>query len=490
MRIENEAIEAWENPANGFSMQNVYNQLLQSTKHRSLTKQKLMKLIKHAINNRESVQVFAPVKKSFFHMYIPKINFGRCQMDLMDMSNENVQANHGYKWIFVFIDAYTKYAFAIAMKTKSIQDILKAFKSIVNEIAALAKLPLVPPKGTKIYKINCDNESAFLSKQFQEFCKEKDISLDFIRPGDHKAACFVERLNLTLRQKIERLKITLKTPNWVDYLDTLISSYNNTIHSATKTTPKQALTDNSKFNEILDEQLDEMNQVTSSNAYMHSMIKVGDHVRVLLQKNTFTKGTKPRWSKSVHTVLVIDPGNRYFVTDRSSYYKDYELLPVNEVNEVTFKNDQTNESDNEKDHSSILNDEKSVRDRNITGESKTTQLHRIRRKQNQAGVAPIDVEDIKEIQGVYFTAPKVAPTVTAHMTRSKKDKTSHRNSPYIPFKIHDEVKLDNQPIFLVQFYNYPAKKQWGWEPLDQLKGYEKLITEYRQSQRSDGRSVK
>lgn len=295
--------------SNGFSEKKIYRKL--KSKHPALTHKQLNTFI----NNQESKQLFVKNKSSSdYHLSIPKSPFARCQMDLLDLSNEVVNRNHGMKWLFVLIDSYTKLAFVRPMKSKSTINCLSAFMEINEEIWREHK--------ELILTVDCDNESAFTSREFSRYCEKNDITLHFSRNDDSKSKAFVERFNRTIREKINTAKSALNTNNWVDHIQPIIKAYNTTVHSSTKREPIEALTENS----FLDKQIDSQIQRKQSGT-----LRIGDDVRILKHRTAFEKGTDQRWSKTLHKIERIETGNKYYVNDRIHHYKDYELQPVSQV---------------------------------------------------------------------------------------------------------------------------------------------------------------
>lgn len=306
--IENE----YHNPKNGYNLRKIYQNLKPSNP--KLTQQ----FINTIINQQESDQLFKQKKSnSDFNIVIPKVPFARCQMDLLDLSNLVSNRNQGMKWLFVLVDSYTKLSFARPMKKKETKDCLEAFKTINEDVWEQFQ--------ELIQTVDCDNESAFLSKPFQKYCIDSDITLHFSRAGDSKSKAFIERFNRYLREKINKSMIARDSNNWTDVIQDIISAYNNTKHTTTKTPPVDAINDN----HVMDAKIDENRE--RKRTQKKTLPQIGDKVRVLKQKNIYTKGTDARWSKDIHTVERIESGNRYFVSGRESHYKDYELLPVSEV---------------------------------------------------------------------------------------------------------------------------------------------------------------
>ena len=294
---------------NAFSSDLIFKKLRPT--HPNLTK----RLIQQVINTQESKQLFTKTKSQSKHkLVIPRVPFARVQIDLLDLSNMIPNQNKGMKWLFVLIDAYTKIAYAEPMKKKDTTDCLAAFKKIHNDIWE--------KYNEMIQRIDLDNEKAFESKSFTTYCKEMGIELNFSRPYDSRSKAFIESFNRTLREKIQTYKAAKNTNNWVDFIPKLIKGYNNTRHSTLKISPEEAVIDNP----YLDEKIKEEEETKT-----FSKLRIGDLVRVLLHRTNFEKGTERKWSTDIHKIEKIELGNKYFVSDRKNYYKDYELLVVGEV---------------------------------------------------------------------------------------------------------------------------------------------------------------
>lgn len=299
----------YHNPKNGYSERRIYEHLKPT--HPNLTQ----KLIHSTLQKQESKQLFVKKKStSDYNLVIPKVPFGRCQMDLLDLSSLIANRNQGMKWLFVLVDSYTKLVFVRPMKKKETADCLAAFRSINEEVW--------DEYEELIQRVDCDNEAAFTSHSFRKYCKENEIELNFSRSYDSRSKAFVERTNRYLREKINESMIARDSNNWVDTIEDIVSAYNNTKQTTTKRKPVDAVTENSLLDRRIDLNRDRKQRVK---------IAIGDRVRVLLQTNIYSKGTDAKWSKTVHTVERTENGNRLFVSGREGYYKDYELLPVGEV---------------------------------------------------------------------------------------------------------------------------------------------------------------
>ena len=87
-------------------------------------------------------------------------------MDLLDMQNYSRQ-NHGYKWILLCIDTFTRKAYATALKNKSKFEVKNGFERIyTNEM--------------KIKLIITDSGNEFLNAPVQELLKNLKIRHDTV----------------------------------------------------------------------------------------------------------------------------------------------------------------------------------------------------------------------------------------------------------------------------------------------------------------------
>ena len=91
--------------------------------------------------------------------------------------------------------------------------------------------------------IRCDQEQAFKAKQFEIFCKNKNIKLILAPAGDHRGTGMVERLIQTLKRRLAVLDID---PMWSsETLSARIASVIENIRlipdKTTKVTPFEAL---------------------------------------------------------------------------------------------------------------------------------------------------------------------------------------------------------------------------------------------------------
>ena len=101
-----------------------------------------------------------------------------------------------------------------------------------------------------------------------------------------------ERFIRTLKNKIFKHMTPISKNVYFDGLDDIVNKYNNTVHRSIKMKPIDVTSDSyAEYNED--------SNVTKPK------FKVGDHVRILKYKNTFSKGCTQNWLEEVFVVSKI-----------------------------------------------------------------------------------------------------------------------------------------------------------------------------------------
>eukprot|EP01059_Diplonema_ambulator_P033426 TRINITY_DN6978_c1_g1_i1.p2 TRINITY_DN6978_c1_g1~~TRINITY_DN6978_c1_g1_i1.p2 ORF type:complete len:313 (+),score=-32.54 TRINITY_DN6978_c1_g1_i1:1599-2537(+) len=208
------------------------------------------------------------------------------QMDLLDFQKLKTR-NRGYAWILIAVDVFTRYAYAIPLKKKTMTETRDGIVKLLSQLPKSQPLPK---------RIISDNGNEFLNKEVGELFDLYNITHDTNEVGDHNALGIIDRFSRTIRERLERHFSVNKTDNWVDYIDDIVKSYNNTPHSTLHMrTPASILKDDE---EILADNIDK-------GAYEYRAVprlKVGDLVRKSLKKNIFSKGTKQQYTKETFKV--------------------------------------------------------------------------------------------------------------------------------------------------------------------------------------------
>ena len=145
------------------------------------------------------------------------------QAHLVDVQNLS-RYNKGTKYLLTCIDIFSKYAWAVPLKKKQGQELVKAFQTILAS-------------GGKPLKLQTDQGTEFLNRVFQKFIRENNI--EFFTVKSALKASVVELFNRTFKNKMYKYFTAKNTLTNIDVLPQLVKSYNSTYHRSIKMKPTQ-----------------------------------------------------------------------------------------------------------------------------------------------------------------------------------------------------------------------------------------------------------
>ena len=231
-------------------------------------------------------------------------------MDLVDMTDIST-SNKNYKYLLVAIDVFSRYAFVIPLRSKSTEFVGEALKEIIYE--------------TQPYIINCDLGSEFISKNFQTLLAREGKEINYVPVHEHKKIAIVDRFVRTLRQKINMYMAQHHTTTYIDVLQQLVYNYNHAYHTGIKKVPADVTN--------LDPHIIKVNTEKYNKAFAsESLFNVGDTVRYIINRTSFSKGTLPQWTKTVHSIISSDAHS--YVLENGQTKKYYELQKVDDVQKL------------------------------------------------------------------------------------------------------------------------------------------------------------
>jgi IS30 family transposase len=198
-------------------------------------------------------------------------------VDLTFWSNEN----NGYKFILTVVDVLSKYALAYPLKSKSADDVTKAFEELFKHV--------IPEK------LWFDEGKEFYNKKLAAVLKKHNIEF-YSTHGDHKCAV-IERFNRTLRGRMFKMFTKKNNRDWIHILNDLIKNYNNSKHSTIKMKPIEAIK-KTNYDE-LSHNFNNKNPIIMNTA---PKLKVGDYVRISRVKQLFEKGETRNWSLEIFKI--------------------------------------------------------------------------------------------------------------------------------------------------------------------------------------------
>ena len=261
-------------------------------------------VVKWYYDNQAIVQIFKPYEENHVRVPITTTSpFNRVYIDSMYLS-----LNNSTVAFINIMDLFSKYAysnlFIIPKNTSAVKSIyaLKTFDNFLEKIG-----------NKKIGSVMCDVGSEFQG-DFQKGLIEKKIPQTFADAGDKSATSPIERFNKTLRLSIAKYRMVYGKITQ-EALNTIIDSYNNSMHSTLKYSPNQIIESKELANEVY------KNYDTMKAESKYTPRK--GWVRIKLETNVFSK-LKAVWSNELYEIESFKNG-RYTLKGKSGKYRDEDL---------------------------------------------------------------------------------------------------------------------------------------------------------------------
>jgi hypothetical protein len=255
-----------------------------------------MKDVKEFYQQQAETEIIKPVSKM---KYTYNSITARYAGDIyeIDILVYNRFEQHKQKYILVVIDIYSRFVQAVSMSSREMSKVIPKLVEIIKVMGAP-------------YKIKADNE--FDNKYFNKLMNDLHVKTSFSDPYEVNKNAIVERFNKTLALNLKRIRLSTKNNDWPSYLKKVVDNYNNTYHETTKHSPDDI------FNKGM------FNEQTVIRVIPN--LNVGDNVRKILEKKTFSKGDRNTHSTEVYKILKIEKGRYLISDDTDRLYKYYELL--------------------------------------------------------------------------------------------------------------------------------------------------------------------
>jgi len=217
------------------------------------------------------------------------------QADLVDMQQYS-GVNKSYKYILCIIDCFTKYSWALPLKSKKGEEVAAA----ASKIFARNSPNL----------LHVDQGREFYNKHFEALVKKHNIKM--YSTFSAVKASIVERFNRTLKQRMFKEFTSRGSRDWITILPSLIDDYNSSTHRTIGMTPVQADADPTRV---------ELKYAVEKT--VKTKFNVGDKVRISVYKGVFTKGYLPNWSTEIFTVIKVNK-----TTPATFILQDYTGRPI------------------------------------------------------------------------------------------------------------------------------------------------------------------
>lgn len=199
-----------------------------------------------------------------------------------------LKINNGYVYILNVIDIFSKYVWSVPLKTKTGKEVADAFVHIFNTTKRRPK------------KLHVDRGKEFYNTNVKRVLNSLDIEI-YSTQTDKKAS-IVERFNRTLGDKLKPL--IYKEKKWIDKLQGVIQTYNNTFHRTIKMKPKEVNINNETA------LLTNVYQIDSTKS--KRKFEVGDRVRISSHVFKFRNKLKTNWAKEIFTITEAHTSNVHY----------------------------------------------------------------------------------------------------------------------------------------------------------------------------------
>ncbi len=247
--------------------------------YRHLDKKYKLKDVKHWLSQQDAYTLHRPVRWRFRRRKVFSAGINALwQADLADLSSI-AKYNDGNRYLLTCIDVFSKRAWAAAIKKKSSDQLTAAFLGFI--------------KDRKPTHLQTDKGTEFLNRKFQKMLKDRNIAFYTTENEDIKASV-VERFNRTLKTKMWKYFSFKNTLRYVDVLEDLIQSYNETFHRSIQMAPSEV---DARTEAIVRGRLYGPEKIGTALKYA-----VGDKVRISKARRIFKKGYLPGWTEEIFVV--------------------------------------------------------------------------------------------------------------------------------------------------------------------------------------------
>ena len=237
------------------------------------------------------------------------------------MVDYKISNKKGFRYIFVIIDNYSKYLWAILLKNKNGQTITNEFSNILTT------------SKRKPLKIESHRGTDFYNSIFKKFLKAKNIP--HCSRFTDKGPSIAERVIRTIRNVLKKPVFLAGNAHWLSELPSVIKQNNYTTDNSTKMTPVQAF---KKSNEkIIYSNLQDKREKQRPKLHLEQLVPTCDISHV------FSKGDSTNYSYNIYTITEVIPDTipSYRIDYLPERYNENLLLPtkltLDEDNQVMKK---------------------------------------------------------------------------------------------------------------------------------------------------------
>lgn len=232
------------------------------------------------LNGNATYTKFAPVKRIFQkNKWLPTFIDSHHHADLA-FFNKLSKFNKGFNYLLVVVDVLSRFIWVEPVRSKKAHEVTRAFESI-----------LVRSHRQPVRFIT-DQGGEFCNGVFRAMLKTLHIVHIIPKNTDVKAG-FAENAIMRIKNKLLRYFDAQNTFIWIDVIQQIVQSLNNTFMVSIGMAPSAMTPENC---------LAVVQRIESATTVKLAVFKVGDVVRISRAISFFTKGTAQKYSEELFTV--------------------------------------------------------------------------------------------------------------------------------------------------------------------------------------------
>ena len=264
------------------------NEMKNLTDHEDLTRKKL----KIWLSKQDTYTSHHPVRRRFRRPKV--IAFSKNYQWDSDTANmvKYKSENDGYSYFSVFIDIFSRYLYTAPMKFLTGEEMVKVTRTVFDKTTNKPQI------------MRTDQGSEYKSKKFRKFLKDEGVKHIFT--FYETKANYAERVIKSIKLKIRKYLTSRETYRWIDVLDDLTYSYNNSYHRMIKMTPSEAQSADSY--ELWSHQYGDKDNKNEEKKIRTKYprifkFKLGDRVKISYLKSTFDREYSEKWTGEIFTII-------------------------------------------------------------------------------------------------------------------------------------------------------------------------------------------
>ena len=238
-------------------------------------------------------------------------SFGFSYMvDLLDVTPYS-KANGGMHWLVLMIDIFSRKLAIEPIPNKKASSVLVGIKRCVSALGKALPTMMQSDKGSEWKDV--------VQKWYDSvgiITKQADV-------GDHRSLGIVDSASRLVKNWIHRHITHTQQNKFIDAIPTFVAAYNRTPHTSLGgLTPNQAI----KYPWEVQRYRFEKRAQKKRYERKEKTFDVGDHVRVLKNKETFDRGYHVKYSLTVYQIASVN--GLYYTLDNGKSYRADRLLKV------------------------------------------------------------------------------------------------------------------------------------------------------------------